>query len=75
VSEKNSKAQRQKERRMTRMLCVKSQLLSLPNRLEGRRRWRVARVGRKTTIEVIVWGRIGFHNSHLRILHHDSILP
>jgi hypothetical protein len=43
--------------------------------LEGRNRRRVARVGRKITTKVIVWGRIGFYNSHLRILHHENILP
>ncbi len=37
------------------MLCVKFWLLSLSNRLEGRSRWKVARVGRKTTTIDSVW--------------------
>jgi hypothetical protein len=57
------------------MLCEKSQLLNLLNKLEGRNKWRVAKMGRKVTMKVIMWRRIGFQNSHLRILHHDNILP
>jgi hypothetical protein len=57
------------------MFCEKSQLLSLLNKLEGRNKWRVAKMERKVTMKVIMWGRIGFQNNHMRIFHHDNILP
>jgi hypothetical protein len=35
-------------------------IAELLNILEGRSRWRVARMGKKTTMKVIMWGRIRF---------------
>jgi hypothetical protein len=72
-SEKNLRAQRQREKKKKiRMLGEKYQLLSLLNKLEGRNKWKVAKMGRKVTTKVIMWGRIGFQNNHFKIFHHDK---
>jgi hypothetical protein len=38
----------------------KISITEFANRLEGRSKWRVAKVGRKVTTRVIMWGRIRF---------------
>jgi hypothetical protein len=39
------------------MLCMRSQLLSLSNKLEGKSRWKVARMGGKVTMKATMWGK------------------
>jgi hypothetical protein len=43
----------------------KISVIKFANRLEGRNWWRVAKVGKKVTTRVIMWGRIGFQKKSL----------
>ncbi len=73
MSEKNLKEQSQKKRKKTKMLCAKSQSLSLLNILGRKSSWRVVRVGIKATMKVKVWEGINYKSTNLKIPHHRSI--